>query len=38
MPTANIHVHEGRYDERRLAKLSEAIQAALEAVLKGSAR
>jgi phenylpyruvate tautomerase PptA (4-oxalocrotonate tautomerase family) len=34
MPTAKIHVHEGRYDEQRLAKLSEAIQAALEAVLK----
>ena len=34
MPTAKIHVHEGRYDEQRLAKLSEAIQAALEAALK----
>jgi hypothetical protein len=34
MPTAKIHVHEGRYDEQRLAQLSEAIQAALEAVLK----
>jgi phenylpyruvate tautomerase PptA (4-oxalocrotonate tautomerase family) len=34
MPTAQIHVHEGRYDEQRLAKLGEAIQAALEAVLK----
>ena len=33
MPTAKIHVHEGRYDEQRLAKLGEAIQAALEAVL-----
>ncbi|WP_046868185.1 tautomerase family protein [Microvirga massiliensis] len=34
MPTAKIHVHEGRYDEERLAKLGEAIQAALEAALK----
>jgi hypothetical protein len=34
MPTAKIHVHEGRYDEPRLAKLGEAIQSALEAVLK----
>jgi hypothetical protein len=34
MPTAKIHVHEGRYDEQRLAKLSDAIQAALEAALK----
>lgn len=33
MPLAEIHVHEGRYDERRLAKLGEAIQSALEAVL-----
>ena len=33
MPTAKIHVHDGRYDEERLAKLGEAIQAALEAVL-----
>lgn len=33
MPTAEIHVHEGRYDEQRLAKLGEAIQGALEAVL-----
>ena len=33
MPTAKIHVHEGRYDQQRLAKLGEAIQAALEAVL-----
>jgi 4-oxalocrotonate tautomerase len=34
MPTAKIHVHEGRYDEPRLVKLGEAIQSALEAVLK----
>ena len=34
MPTAKIHVHEGRYDEQRLAKMGAAIQAALEAVLK----
>ena len=34
MPTAKIHVHEARYDESRLAKLGEAIQSALEAVLK----
>jgi 4-oxalocrotonate tautomerase len=34
MPTARIHVHEGRYDEQRLARLGEAVQGALEAVLK----
>lgn len=34
MPIAEIHVHEGRYDEKRLAKLGGAIQGALEAVLK----
>src|SRR5258708_34263865 len=34
MPTAKVHVPGGRYNEQRLAKLSEAIQAALEAVLK----
>jgi phenylpyruvate tautomerase PptA (4-oxalocrotonate tautomerase family) len=34
MPTAKIHVHEGSYDDQRLAKLGEAIQGALEAVLK----
>ncbi len=34
MPTAKIHVHEHRYDEQRLARLGDAIQAALEAVLK----
>ena len=34
MPTAEIHVHEGRYDEQRLTALGEAIQSALEAVLK----
>jgi hypothetical protein len=34
MPLAEIHVREGRYDGQRLAKLGEAIQGALEAVLK----
>jgi hypothetical protein len=34
MPTAKIHVHEGRYDDARLARLGDAIQGALEAVLK----
>jgi len=34
MPTAKIHVHEGRYDADRLARLGDAIQGALEAVLK----
>lgn len=34
MPTAKIHVHEGRYDEQRLTKLGQAIQGALESVLK----
>ena len=34
MPLAKIHVHESRYDEPRLAKLGDAIQGALEAVLK----
>jgi len=34
MPTAKIHVHQGRYDEQRLNKLGEAIQSALESVLK----
>ncbi len=34
MPTAKIYVHEGRYDEKRLAKVGAAIQAALEAVMK----
>ncbi len=34
MPTAKIHVHEGRYDAPRLARLGDAIQAALEEVLK----
>ncbi len=29
MPLAEIHVHEGRYDEQRLATLGEAIQGAL---------
>jgi phenylpyruvate tautomerase PptA (4-oxalocrotonate tautomerase family) len=34
MPTVKIHVHENRYDEQRLARLGDAIQAALETVLK----
>jgi hypothetical protein len=34
MPLAKIYVHEGRYDEARLSKLGDAIQAALEEVLK----
>ena len=34
MPTAEIHIHEGRYDAERCAKLGQAIQDALEAVLK----
>lgn len=34
MPTAKIHVHEGRYDADRLARLGDAIQGALETVLK----
>ncbi len=33
MPLAEIHVHEGHYDEQRLAALGAAIQGALEAVL-----
>jgi hypothetical protein len=34
MPTTEIHVCEGRYDEQRLAKLGEALHGALAAVLK----
>jgi hypothetical protein len=34
MPVAKIHIHEGRYDEARLSSLGEAVQAALEEVLK----
>jgi hypothetical protein len=33
MPLAKIYVHEGRYDEARLTKLGDAIQAALEETL-----
>jgi hypothetical protein len=33
MPLAKIYVHEGRYDEARLIKLGNAIQAALEETL-----
>jgi hypothetical protein len=34
MPLAKIHVLEGRYDDRRLGKLSQAVQEALIAILK----
>ena len=34
MPLATIHVLEGRYDERRLGKLSKAVQDALISILK----
>src|SRR2546425_734777 len=34
MPLAKIHVLEGRYDERRLGRLSQAVQEALIGVLK----
>ncbi len=34
MPLAKIHVLEGRYDDHRLGKVSEAVQAALVSVLK----
>jgi Tautomerase enzyme len=34
MPLAKIHVHEGRYTEERLTKLGNAIQTALEEVLR----
>jgi hypothetical protein len=34
MPLATIHVLEGRYDERRLGHVSEAVQNALISVLK----
>ena len=34
MPLAKIHVLEGRYDERRLGKVSGAVQDALISVLK----
>ena len=34
MPIATIHVHEGRYDEGRLRKVSGAIQDALIRILK----
>ena len=34
MPLATIHVLEGRYDERRLGKLSKAVQEALISILK----
>jgi hypothetical protein len=34
MPLAKIHVLEGRYDERRLANASKAVQDALMSILK----
>ena len=34
MPLAEIHVLEGRYDERRLGTVSKAVQEALIRVLK----
>ena len=34
MPLVKIHVLEGRYDERRLGKVSKAVQDALMSVLK----
>ena len=34
MPLAKIHVVEGRYDESRIAKVSDAIQAALMNTLR----
>jgi hypothetical protein len=34
MPLAKIHVLEGRYDDRRLSKLSQAVQDGLIAILK----
>jgi Tautomerase enzyme len=34
MPIVKIHVLDGRYDERRLGKVSRAVQDALESILK----
>jgi phenylpyruvate tautomerase PptA (4-oxalocrotonate tautomerase family) len=34
MPVAKIHVLEGRYDERRLTNVSQAVQEALISILK----
>jgi hypothetical protein len=34
MATAKIHIHQHHYDEQRLARLGDAIQGALQAVLK----
>ena len=34
MPTAKIHVTEGKYDDHRLLQIGNAVQAALEAVLE----
>jgi hypothetical protein len=38
MPLAKIHVVEGRYDENRIAKMSDAIQAALMNTLRAARR
>jgi hypothetical protein len=38
MPTAKIHVHEHRCDERRPARLGEAVQGALESGPEGLSR
>jgi Tautomerase enzyme len=34
MPTVKIHVTEGHYDDHRLAQVGNAVQGALEAILK----
>ena len=34
MPVVRIHVAEGRYDEQRLTQVGNAVQGALEAILK----
>src|SRR5829696_1822315 len=34
MPLAKIYVNEGQYDEARLTKISEAVQAALRGTLR----
>ena len=34
MPVAKFHVHHGQYDQQRLERLGNAVQGALEAVLK----
>lgn len=37
MPLAKIHFHEGSFDEKRMAAISEAIHGAFQKVLKTSA-